>query len=178
VSSTPDIRLLVLDVDGVLTDGKLIFDDSGNQLKVFSVLDGSAIKLWQRLGGDVALLSGRQSEAVSRRAAELGIEAVEQGHDAKIEPFERILAHFELVAEACCYVGDDWPDIGPMQRCGYPVAVANAAEEVKQAAAYVTSRSGGDGAVREVIVHLLRRQGRWNAALGDIMGSAGGKVTH
>jgi len=159
---SPDaISLLVLDVDGVLTDGRIVLDGAGNEIKRFHVRDGSAVTFWQRAGGRVAILSGRRSDTVSRRAAELGIEIVEQAANDKLAGYERVLARAGARDEQTCYVGDDLLDLAPMRRCGYPVAVADAADEIKRIAAYVTQRPGGHGAVREIVEHLLKRQGQW-----------------
>jgi 3-deoxy-D-manno-octulosonate 8-phosphate phosphatase (KDO 8-P phosphatase) len=159
------IQLLILDVDGVLTDGRLIMADSGEQIKAFHVLDGSAIRLWRESGQQVALVTARTSPAVTRRAHELGIDLVEQGCDDKLTGYEAVCGKTSVPEQRVCYIGDDVLDIGPMRRCGYPVAVANAAAEVKRLAAYVTQRPGGAGAVREVVRHLMVKAGRWTDAL-------------
>ena len=159
------IRLLILDVDGVLTDGRLVVVESGELIKSFHVLDGGAIRLWQETGRQVGLLTARTSPAVARRASELGIELIEQGIDEKLIGYERIRASAGVDDAGVCYVGDDFLDLAPMRRCGYPVAVANAAPEVKRAASYVTARPGGSGAVREVVRHLLTRAGEWTRLL-------------
>ena len=159
------IKLLILDVDGVLTDGRVTFGSEGETIKTFCVQDGCAIKLWQRSGGKVAILSGRTCEAVSRRAAELGIEWVQTGVADKRSAYEAILASAGCDDVDVAYLGDDLPDLGPMSRCGLPVAVANAAPAVKRASRYVTRRRGGDGAIAEVVEFLLRKQKRWSRAL-------------
>ncbi|MBN1341811.1 MAG: HAD hydrolase family protein [Phycisphaerae bacterium] len=156
------IQLLVLDVDGVLTDGRLLMVENAGLIKAFHVLDGGAIRLWRESGRDVAILTARRSPAVAQRANELGIEHVLQGFDDKLSGYERLCRELGASDESICYVGDDFLDLRPMQRCGYPVAVASAAPEVKRVAAYVTGRSGGAGAVREVVQHLLSRAGQWN----------------
>lgn len=161
--STEALRLLILDVDGVLTDGRITMAESGDLIKAFHTLDGGAIRLWTESGRRVALLSARRSPAVERRAAELGVELIEQGFDAKLIGYEAILGRAGVGDGAACYMGDDFLDIPPMRRCGYPVAVANAAAEVKRIAAYVTERPGGAGAVRQVVRHLLSRTGEWQA---------------
>jgi len=152
------IRAIVLDVDGVLTDGRLYFAESGEALKVFSVHDGTAIKAWRRHGGRVAFLSGRSSPIVERRAEELGVDRVIQGQDEKLEPFRQLVESWSLDPEQVCYVGDDSADVPPMRASGFAVAVANAVPEVKQHARYVTTARGGAGAVREVVDYLLSGQ--------------------
>ncbi|OHB64342.1 MAG: hypothetical protein A2Y77_00040 [Planctomycetes bacterium RBG_13_62_9] len=159
------IELLVLDVDGVLTDGGLIVHADGSESKRFHTLDGHGIRLWQRAGGQVALLSGRTSAPVARRAAELGIAHVLQECHEKLPALEQLLTRIGLKAANAAYVGDDLPDLPAMQHVGLGVAVANAVEEVKARADYVTSRRGGDGAVREVIEYILKNSGRWDGLM-------------
>jgi len=159
------IELLILDVDGVLTDGRLVLTESGDLIKAFHVLDGGGIRLWCEAGRQVALVTARTSPAVDRRAAELGIELVEQGRDEKLIGYESVRRQAGVADEAVCYLGDDFLDLPPMRRCGYPAAVANAAPEVKRAAAYVTECPGGSGAVREIVRHLLVRDGQWRDVL-------------
>ncbi len=152
----PTISLLILDVDGVLTDGTLPFEGGGNVTKVFHVRDGSALKRWHEAGGRTALLSGRQSPATAARAAELGIDAVIQSAGDKLPAFDDICRRFGATDGECCYVGDDLADLGPMRRAGLSIAVADAASSVKRAATFVTRSNGGRGAVAEVIEMLLR----------------------
>jgi len=162
------IQMLILDVDGVLTDGRLWADSDGNgtaaqalQPRAFHVQDGFAIKLWQRCRGKVAILSGRQSSIVEARARQLGISWCSTGSEDKVRSYEELLSAAELRDDAVAYVGDDLPDVGPMMRCAFPVAVRNAVPGVKQIAGYVTRRRGGEGAVAEVVELLLRKQNRW-----------------
>lgn len=155
------INVLVLDVDGVLTDGTLMYSESGTQIKTFHVHDGHALKLWQQAGHRAAILSARESPVVKRRAAELGVQHVEQGCADKEAGYLRLLERLDASDEAVCYIGDDAPDLGPMRRCAFSVAPANAVAAVKRAARYVTRRSGGSGAVAEVIELMLRKQGLW-----------------
>ncbi len=154
------VSLLILDVDGVLTDGSLTASGA-SESKAFHVQDGHAIKMWQQTGGKVALLSGRQSPDAIRRAGELGIKLVRLGQNDKLTAYEALVRSAECSDAAVAYVGDDLPDLGPMQRCGLPVAVENAVGEVKRAATYVTRRAGGRGAVSETIELILRKQRRW-----------------
>ena len=175
------IELLILDVDGVLTDGTVVptawqgnarngkedlcsTDGQENLCSTvrFHTQDGCAIKLWQRCGGTVAILSGRSCETVRLRAAELGVEEVCLGVSDKLAVYEDILAAGGFGHEKTGYIGDDLPDLGPMRSCGFPVAVANAVPAVKRAAMYVTRRRGGCGAVAEVVELMLRKQKRWS----------------
>lgn len=161
------IELVILDVDGVLTGGGIAFTADGEDAKVFNVQDGCAIKLWQRSGGAVAILSGRHSQTIPARARELGVELIEMGCAVKVEGYERITRASRVDDPAVCVVGDDLPDMAPMRRAGYSVAVHNALPAVKRVADYVTRRPGGAGVVAEIVEHLLRRQSAWTAQLTD-----------
>lgn len=154
------IDLLILDVDGVLTDGRLLYGADGEVVKQFHVQDGAAVKLWQSLGFETAILSGRTGRPVYKRAEDLGIRWVITGENDKLSGYESILQQTERKSASVAYVGDDLPDVPPMRRCALPIAVANARPAVKRAAKYVTRRLGGHGAVAEVIEFLLRRNGR------------------
>jgi len=143
------VRLAIFDVDGVLTDGTVWIGPEGEEFKAFNILDGHGIKMLQAAGVDTAILSGRESQAVVRRAGELSIRHVVQGAGDKVAAFERLLGQVRCTAEACAFVGDDLPDLEVMQRCGLAVATANAVDAVKAAAHYVTRAHGGRGAVRE-----------------------------
>jgi 3-deoxy-D-manno-octulosonate 8-phosphate phosphatase (KDO 8-P phosphatase) len=155
------IELLVLDVDGVLTDGLIVYADNGVEIKAFHVRDGSGLKLWQLAGKRAAVISGRRSRAVEVRAAELGIDPVIQGEAAKLAAYRRLLAGTALGPEQVAFVGDDLPDLPLLLNCGLGVAVADACAEVRTAAHYITQAQGGRGAVRETIELILRCQGRW-----------------
>lgn len=157
------IKLLLLDVDGVLTDGRIIYDTDGGESKAFDVKDGHGLKLVQRAGIQVGIITGRQSEVVSRRAAELGIEIVYQGAKDKSLPFNDILENLSLTPEEVAYVGDDIVDLPVMRKVGFAATVADAVDDVKVYADMVTKRSGGRGAVREICDFLLRESGRWPA---------------
>jgi len=173
VPGTERIRLLCLDVDGVLTDGSIWISDRGEESKRFHVRDGFAIRLWQRLGGTVAVITGRTGLSVRHRLEELGVRHLVNGSSDKGRDLERLLGELGIDAASCAMVGDDLPDLPAMRRCGYPIAVADAAAEVRAAAAFVTARPGGCEAVREVVEHLLQREGRWGEALAAY-GAAGG----
>jgi 3-deoxy-D-manno-octulosonate 8-phosphate phosphatase (KDO 8-P phosphatase) len=158
-------RLLIMDVDGVLTDGRIIQDGHGHELKVFDVKDGHGIVMAHRAKLRTALISGRESETITRRAEELGIELVFQKIWNKLEVYEKILVDTELTHDEVAYIGDDLIDIPLLRRVGLAVAVADAVDEVKAAAHLITQRPGGQGAVREVIELILRAQGHWDTLL-------------
>jgi 3-deoxy-D-manno-octulosonate 8-phosphate phosphatase (KDO 8-P phosphatase) len=149
------IRLLILDVDGVLTDGRLYYTAEGETLKVFHVRDGQGIKLVQSAGIEVGVITGRNSHAVARRCHELGIRMVAQGVEDKLAVFTHFRSQLELAAAACACIGDDLPDVAIMEEVGLAFAVADAHPVARQAAHYVTSHTGGNGAVREVCDRLL-----------------------
>jgi 3-deoxy-D-manno-octulosonate 8-phosphate phosphatase (KDO 8-P phosphatase) len=159
------IRLLILDVDGVLTDGRLYFDAKGETLKVFHVRDGHGLKMLQRAGIEVAFVSGRRSDAASHRAKELGISRFHEGVRDKVAVMEEIMAAMQIEAAQVAAVGDDLVDLPLMSRVGLTVAVADAVPEVIAAAHWVTSLPGGRGAVREVCDLLLKAQGKWQQGI-------------
>ena len=154
------IRLAVFDVDGVFTDGRFYLSDSGIESKAFHTQDGHGIKELLRAGIAVAVISARRSEAVRLRMAELGVPHVSQGVTDKRRAFESLLAELELQPAQCVYTGDDVPDLPLLHAAGFAVAVANAVDEVKAAADYVTRAPGGAGAVREVCELVLRSTAR------------------
>ena len=158
------IRLLVLDVDGVLTDGRLYFDSRGEALKVFDVRDGYGLVALQRAGVAVAVISGRRSPAVRARCRELKVRHVHQGVVDKLAVFERLRARLKLARSACACVGDDLPDVPLMSAVALAFAVADAHPAARRAAAVVTRRGGGRGAVREVCDFLLAARGTRPAA--------------
>ncbi|MBN1123564.1 MAG: HAD-IIIA family hydrolase [Sedimentisphaerales bacterium] len=155
------IRLLILDLDGVLTDGSIFLHADGSESKRFHVQDGHGIKMWQRAGLEVAIISGREAKVTDLRAEQLGIQHVLQGRKKKLPTFESLLSELCLRQEQVAYIGDDLLDIPLIRRAGFGVAVANAVNEVKDAADYVTQLNGGRGAVREVIEYILKRSDRW-----------------
>ena len=156
------IELLLSDVDGVLTDGGVVFDYQGIEIKRFHIRDGLGIKLWQRAGYRFGLITGRASHIVRLRASELGIEIVRQGVEDKWPAVQQILSELHLSPHQLCYVGDDLPDLPVMLQAGLGVAVADAAGDVCRAASYVTRTPGGTGAIRETIELILKCQGRWD----------------
>ena len=156
-----EIQLLALDVDGVLTDGTLVMNSDGSESKFFNSHDGHGIRMWRRAGLQVALISGRESEPTQRRADQLEIEHVFQDCHFKLPVMEKLLDQLDLGPEKVAYIGDDLPDLPVIRHVGFGVAVANAVDEVKRYADYVTTRPGGDGAVRETIEHILRGTEKW-----------------
>ncbi|UCD30698.1 MAG: HAD-IIIA family hydrolase [Planctomycetota bacterium] len=162
------IRLLVLDVDGVLTDGTILIDEAGRQYRRFHIQDGLGVSMWRAIGHEVAILTSKQSESVTARAKMLGIELVEQGKEDKLPGLQRLLTAVKVTPEQTAYVGDDLLDAAAMRQVGYPIAVANAADEIKKIARYITVRIGGQGAVRETVEHLLKRENLWSKALNAI----------
>jgi 3-deoxy-D-manno-octulosonate 8-phosphate phosphatase (KDO 8-P phosphatase) len=162
MANLADIKLLAMDVDGVLTDGSIIVNSDGSETKSFSALDGHGIRMWRRAGLQIALVSGRLSAPTARRAEQLEIEHLFEDCHYKLPVFKQLLEQLGLSPENAAYIGDDLPDL-PVMRCvGFAVAVANAVDEVKQYADYVTTRPGGGGAVREVIELILKSTGKWN----------------
>jgi 3-deoxy-D-manno-octulosonate 8-phosphate phosphatase (KDO 8-P phosphatase) len=159
------VRLLVLDVDGVLTDGFVRIDDDGRETKAYHIRDGLGLRVWMRLGGEVAIITGRAGMSVRHRANELGIRHVFQAVRDKAATFEELLDDLGLEATEAAMIGDDLPDLPVLRRAGYPIAVADAPEEVRAVASFVTVRPGGHGAVREAIEHLLKGGDRWEDAL-------------
>lgn len=156
-----EIRLLLLDVDGVMTDGRIIYDNQGNELKAFDVKDGHGLKLLQRAGIQVGIITGRQSQVVVRRAEELGISLVYQGAKDKRVPFAEILDRLGLQPEQVAYAGDDLVDLPILRRVGFAATVADAVDEIKPHVDLITRRRGGRGAVREICDYLLREAGLW-----------------
>jgi 3-deoxy-D-manno-octulosonate 8-phosphate phosphatase (KDO 8-P phosphatase) len=168
------VQLLLLDCDGVLTDGGVTWGDDGVEHKTFHIHDGLGIRAWQRAGGRTGIVTGRSSRIVERRAAELGIEFVRQGVDDKLAVAAEIVGQCGLSWEQTAFVGDDLPDLPVVSRCGLGVAVADACPELLAVAALVTRRTGGRGAVREVVERLLRCRGGWDAIVAGYASSTAG----
>jgi 3-deoxy-D-manno-octulosonate 8-phosphate phosphatase (KDO 8-P phosphatase) len=170
-SRAKKIRVLLMDVDGVLTDGRIWLlsrsDGSASEIKGFSAYDGAGLKLARAAGLRTGLITGRESAAVAQRARECEIEFVYQRRATKTGAFEEILQLTGADESEVAYVGDDLPDVPVLARVGLAVAVANAAPEVKRVAHFVTARSGGEGAVREVIELIVKAQGKWAEASRD-----------
>ena len=159
------IELLVLDVDGVLTDGRINIASDGTEFKSFDVTDGAGIKYWMHAGRQVVIISGRACASVTLRAAELGITSVRQNMKDKLPAYLSVLEELNVPAQRTAVMGDDLPDLPLMRRCGFPIAPANGCEEARQAAALVTGRGGGAGAVREAVEYLLKASGAWEQIL-------------
>jgi len=165
MSKPADLRMIVFDVDGVLTDGSIYVDDNGVETKRFHVRDGMGIRAAMRSGLSVGVLSGRSSRAVVHRMAQLGVEHVLQGHHDKLIAFETLCQMAKIDPAQVAFVGDDLIDLPPMLHCGYPIAVAAAVEDVRAEARYVTRVPGGHAAARDAIEHLLKARGEWEAVV-------------
>jgi len=157
--SAEAVTLLVLDVDGVLTDGSILIDDDGRECKRFHVRDGTGLALWREMGGETAIITGRSSRVVLHRARELRVGRVVQGSRDKAADLDRICRELGHAPEASAAMGDDLPDLPMLEACGYPIAVADADPSIRRRARFVTEAAGGRGAVREAVEHLLDRAG-------------------
>ena len=165
-----ELDWLLLDVDGVLTDGRLYYGPDGEAMKVFDVRDGLALRLARHAGIKVGILSGRSSPALERRARELVLDAIICGSEDKMEGFQDFLAEKRAAPARVAYVGDDLQDLAVMGRCGLAFAPADAAEEVRAAAHRTLARPGGRGVAREAVELLLRARGEWNSILARFAG--------
>lgn len=161
VKKVKDIKLIVLDVDGTLTDGKIYYDSAGNEMKAFNAKDGMAIAQAGKNGIDIAIITGRNSNVVERRAKELGIKHIYQGIDSKVEALECILNKLDINLNQVMYIGDDINDIEIMKKVRYKACPKDAVEEIKNISNIISSKAGGDGAVREVIETVLKKQDKW-----------------
>jgi YrbI family 3-deoxy-D-manno-octulosonate 8-phosphate phosphatase len=157
-----EIELVLADVDGVLTPGQIVFNNQGIETKQFHIRDGLGIRLWQRAGYKFGLITGRSSHIVKIRAAELDVEIVRQTAEDKLPVAQEILTQLGLQPHQACYIGDDLPDLPVLKAVGLGVAVADACQEVRDAAHYVTKLGGGWGAVRETLEVILKAQRRWD----------------
>lgn len=165
------VKLMIFDVDGVLTDGGLIFTAQGDTMKSFNSMDGHGLKLLGEAGIRTAIITGRRSDIVLARAQELRISHIYQGASNKIDAFVDLMREAEVTAEQCGYMGDDWPDLGVLTRCGFAAAPANAHPEVIARAHWVSEARGGQGAAREVCDAILRAQHRYDALLAAACGA-------
>tara|TARA_R110000772_G_scaffold15324_2_gene44641 strand:+ start:265 stop:798 length:534 start_codon:yes stop_codon:yes gene_type:complete len=165
LTKAQNIKLLALDVDGVLSDGKLYYSDNGYEIKAFHTLDGQGIKLLQKAGIEVVLITGRQSKIVTQRARELGINRLVQGCEQKLTALDEILGETKLSYHEVAYIGDDLPDLACIRRVGFGVTVPNAHPIMQQYALCCTERLGGQGAVREVCDLILQAQNKLDAAI-------------
>jgi YrbI family 3-deoxy-D-manno-octulosonate 8-phosphate phosphatase len=159
------VQLLLLDVDGVLTDGGVTIDNVGVESKTFHIRDGLALRAWQRAGFRVGIVTGRTSRVVELRAAELGIEIVRQGVEDKLAVAAEVIERCGLSWEQTAFLGDDLPDLPVVMRCGVGAAVADACDDLRRAADVVTTLPGGRGAVRELIERMLKARGGWDAVV-------------
>lgn len=163
------IKLVIFDVDGVLTDGRIYLDNHREELKAFFIQDGLGLKLLKKTGVEIAIITSRQSNILQHRMDELGIQHVYQGHANKVVPFEKLLTALNLTAEQVAYVGDDFPDLPLIRRSGLGIAVANAIPLVKQYAAWQTTACGGQGAAREVCELIMKAQNTLTSVLEDYL---------
>lgn len=169
------IKLLLLDVDGVLTDGKLYFSSDGVQIKAFHTLDGHGIKLLQRSGVQVGIISGRENPAVTRRAGELGIKLLIQGREDKYQALEELLQEFPCPLNRIAYMGDDYPDLLVMTRVGLALSVPNAVEAVRHHAHWLSTQRGGEGAVRDACDMIMIAQNTYVDALAPYLNATPGE---
>ena len=160
------VRLMIFDVDGVLTDGRLYYTDSGAEMKAFSTLDGLGIRMLMSSGIEIAIITGRRSEVVSHRARDLGISHVLQGVAEKRPAFLGLTASLGLAPESCGYMGDDLVDLPVLTRCGFAATTREAPEIVKRHAHFISTQPAGAGPVREVFEIILKAQGKLDAPLG------------
>ena len=160
------VKLLILDVDGVLTDGRIVYDNFGDELKFFSVLDGFGMSLLYNAGIKSAIITAKKTRIVKRRARDMHVAAVYSNHK-KLKAYQKLLKRFRLKNEEVCFIGDDLLDLALMKRAGLAIAPPNAADEVKNSSHYITKREGGKGAVREVIEIILKSQGLWDEIISD-----------
>lgn len=165
------VSLVLSDVDGVLTDGGIGYNDAGQEYKQFHVRDGLGIKLWRIAGGQFGLLTARSSPLVDRRAKELGVDFLVQGHESKLKQARKIWQGLGLDSSQVCYIGDDLTDLPVLQAVGWSATVADGAAEVKAAVRSITTAPGGQGAVRELLEFILRAQGRWDSTVGTYLKS-------
>ncbi len=159
------IKLLLLDVDGVLTDGRIIYDSKGNNLKLFDVHDGLGVFLLRQMGIKTILITARSSKATHPRARDMRIEKIYANIVPKIKVYKKIIKNYALRDDEICFVGDDLVDIGILKQVGLPIAVSNGVPEVKRVSKYITKKRGGRGAVREVAELILKSQNKWQKAL-------------
>ncbi|MBI4597551.1 MAG: HAD hydrolase family protein [Candidatus Omnitrophica bacterium] len=159
------VNVLLIDVDGVLTDGRIVYAEYGDELKFFNVQDGAGLVFWNRVGLKSAIITSRTSKMVKRRAKEMRIDFLAQGERVKIHAFERMLKRLRTTPEQVCAISDDVMELPILRQVGLAVAVPNAIDEVKTICHYVTHRPGGQGAVREVVDMILKAKGLWESVL-------------
>lgn len=169
MAQATDIRLVVSDVDGVWTDGRIVYLGEHREIKNFNVRDGLGVKLAQKSGIEVALVTSRRSPALERRANELGIVELRQGASNKLEEVQRLAQKLNITFDQILYIGDDLPDLGPMSVAAISAAPADAAPEVLAAATWKLEKRGGKGAFRELVERLLRERGVWDSIVKDFV---------
>jgi 3-deoxy-D-manno-octulosonate 8-phosphate phosphatase (KDO 8-P phosphatase) len=162
------IKLLILDVDGVLTDGRIVYDNFGDELKFFDVHDGLGIYLLRKAGINSAIITAKKTRVVLRRAKDMRIAAAYSGHD-KLKIYQKVLRKFRLKDEEVCFIGDDLLDLPVMKRAGLAVAPPNAIEDIKNSSHFITQKQGGRGAVRETIEIILKSQGLWDKVISGYL---------
>jgi 3-deoxy-D-manno-octulosonate 8-phosphate phosphatase (KDO 8-P phosphatase) len=162
------IKLVILDVDGVMTDGRIVIDDNGVESRNFDIKDGMGVVVMMMSGVEVAIITSKKSGAVRHRAEELKINRFYEGIKKKTEPYEEMLREMNITDAEVAYVGDDLVDLSMMKRVGLPIAVGDAVDDVKKCAAYVTKARGGYGAVREVAEMILKSQEKWDKVLSKV----------
>jgi len=160
------IRALIVDIDGVMTDGRIVYSIYGDELKFFDVQDGLGLALLNRAGIKTFIITAKKSRIVKLRAKDMNVTRAYHGYHDKLIPFNDILGRFRLAAEEMCFIGDDIIDIPVLKRVGFSVAVPNAVDEVKQTTHYMTQKSGGRGAVREICDLILKSQDKWDLVTG------------
>ncbi|PIP20071.1 MAG: hypothetical protein COX40_06650 [Candidatus Omnitrophica bacterium CG23_combo_of_CG06-09_8_20_14_all_40_11] len=166
IEKAKKIKILLLDVDGVLTDGRIIYDSLGRDMKFFDVHDGLGVYALKKAGIKTILITAKGSRAIKPRARDMQVEAVFENISPKTSVLEKILKKYKVNTEEVCFVADDLVDLCLMRRVGFPIAVFNACPEIKQAATYITIKAGGRGAVREVAELILKAQGKWDGLVG------------
>ena len=164
-----NVKMLILDVDGVLTDGSIAVGDNGELFKTFNVRDGLGITLAQKLGIKTAIITGRESKMLAYRARELKINAFYQNKKNKVPAYKELLAEYQLKDEEVAYFGDDLFDLAVMKRVGFPATVADATEEVKSVSILISDFAGGKGAVRQIIEFILKAQEKWQAVIDSYL---------
>lgn len=164
-----EISLLICDIDGVMTNGEIIFTETGDEIKMFNGLDGAGVKYWHRAGLTMAVISGRSSRTVVRRMTELGVQEnlIFQGCKRKLPAYEKLREMTGLNDEHFAYIGDDLPDLPVMKKVGFPISVPNAVSEVQAVARFITQKEGGKGAVREAIEYILKAQNKWAGIMAN-----------
>ncbi len=166
IEKAKKVKILLLDVDGVLTDGRIIYDSEGHDMKFFDVHDGLGVCALKKAGIKTILITAKGSRAIGPRARDMQVEGVYENSSPKTAALEKILKKYKADIQEICFVGDDLVDLCLMKRVGLPIAVFNAAPEIKQAASYITLKLGGRGAVREVSELILKAQGKWEEITG------------